>query len=124
MATFNSALLASDPPIQGLHPSIIVPPRRLHLTLGVMSLDQSILSQEETGSPSIEPPTLERASSLLASLQPSILQLLGDRPLQVGLEQMDILKPEKGKPGSGHVLFVGPDLKSPDGIRLKRVCGA
>ena len=38
MSSFTSALLSQSPPIAGLDASIVIPARRLHLTLGVMSL--------------------------------------------------------------------------------------
>ena len=38
ISALTSSWLAHDPPIDGLDPSIVVQPRRLHLTLGVMAL--------------------------------------------------------------------------------------
>ncbi|KIM72484.1 hypothetical protein PILCRDRAFT_740364 [Piloderma croceum F 1598] len=38
VSRFTTALRNNDPPIPGLDDSIIIPPPRLHLTLGVVSL--------------------------------------------------------------------------------------
>ncbi|TEB27248.1 hypothetical protein FA13DRAFT_1736636 [Coprinellus micaceus] len=40
VSSFQSALLAHDPSIAGLNGSIVIDPRRLHLTLGVMALEE------------------------------------------------------------------------------------
>jgi hypothetical protein len=37
-AAFGTALLTAQPPITGMHPSIVMAPVRLHLTIGLMSL--------------------------------------------------------------------------------------
>ena len=56
-------------------------------------------------------------------LRPRILRLLTGHPLEVPLESMDILKPERGN--KAHVLFVGPSpSNTSDRVRnLKSVCG-
>ena len=124
--------------IDGLDTSIIIDPRRLHLTLGVMSLepvDQSLTtldSQRSTqASNSDTPPvalkkTVETALELLASLQPRIAEILeGSAGVKVLLDQLDVLKTQKiqsqrspdkgaqpaeeGPPKVGAgVLFLGP----------------
>ena len=40
MSTFTDALLAAEPAIPGLDATVVVPARRMHFTLGVMSLDR------------------------------------------------------------------------------------
>ncbi|EIM84322.1 uncharacterized protein STEHIDRAFT_159005 [Stereum hirsutum FP-91666 SS1] len=49
ISNFTSALLQSTPPITGFDKSIVISPRRLHLTLGVMSLaeDPGLSSEQE-----------------------------------------------------------------------------
>lgn len=88
ISTFTDSLLMSEPPIPGLDPSIIIAPRRLHLTLGVMSLTPAAPANEGTGAlagaasglQSAEgvgqAKTLEAARNLLASLRPRVLELL------------------------------------------------
>ncbi|KAF7978418.1 hypothetical protein HWV62_580 [Athelia sp. TMB] len=132
IAAFTDGLLRSEIPIAGLHESIIINPRRLHLTLGVMALAPS-------GSPpaAIEPSastpskTLSAARDLLASLQPGIKAILDDggrdRRLKVKLNRMDLMKPErqKGMEGTyGRVLWVGPDMAEEDmnTRQLREVC--
>ncbi|VDC01513.1 unnamed protein product [Peniophora sp. CBMAI 1063] len=126
ISAFTSALTSANPAISGLDPSIIISPRRLHLTLGVMSLDQPSPSTPppSTQSQSTEPPpaTLTRATELLHTLRPRVLEMLGGEPLRVGLERMDIMPPERGDPERAHVLWVGPDLEGEDGRRLRAVC--
>jgi activating signal cointegrator complex subunit 1 len=87
IGAFTSALLASDPPIAGLHESVIVNPRRLHLTLGVMSLAPEIAPPASTtsaqGTQDASPKTLSEAVSCLNSIRPRILEELRGDPLQV-----------------------------------------
>ncbi|KAI0056391.1 hypothetical protein BV25DRAFT_1832272 [Artomyces pyxidatus] len=116
MSAFTSSLLASNPSIPGLERSIVISPRRLHLTLGVVSLSQA------GSSPDAPPHTLEDASYLLHSLQPRVIEILRGQKLTVGLEIMDIMKPERGGHERAHVLYVGPDLNREHGRRLRAVC--
>jgi len=132
--TFTTALLASEPPIAGLDPSIVIPARRLHLTLGVMSLADRSPSSSATPlgtapQQSVER-TLERAAALLQTLRPHVLAMLrgedgSAEPLRLSLQQIDALQFERGRDPSdvrAHVLFAGPDLRSESAQRLKRVC--
>jgi hypothetical protein len=131
ISALTSSWLAHEPPIEGLDPSIIVHPRRIHLTLGVMALDT-------TSSPNPNPnpnPTehgqgqgqherqrdLASATALLASLAPRVRALLAQNPLRVPLGRLAIMQPD---PARAHVLYVEPDLRSTDGRRLRAVCGA
>ncbi|KAA1472261.1 hypothetical protein DENSPDRAFT_170707 [Dentipellis sp. KUC8613] len=108
ISAFTSELLACNPPIPGFDSSIVISPRRLHLTLGVMSLT--------------DPYGLGAARVLLASLRPQILQALGSSSLRVGLDMVDIMPPERGDANRAHVMFAGPDPEGHDGRTLWRIC--
>ena len=88
-----------------------------------MSLDQpQATSHTSAESPPDSERTLIRASELLQTLRPTILAMLNGSPLNIGLERLDIMPPERGNPERAHVLWVGPDLESDDGKRLIAVC--
>ncbi|KZT22875.1 hypothetical protein NEOLEDRAFT_1118987 [Neolentinus lepideus HHB14362 ss-1] len=112
MSTFTQALLAGSPPVTGLDRSIIINPRRLHLTLGVMSLERS-------SAPG--PKTIAAALALLAELRPRIFGILAGEKLRVELKAMDIMKPDKGDPERAHVMWVGPSNNG-SGTKLQEVC--
>ncbi|CDO75978.1 hypothetical protein BN946_scf184981.g3 [Trametes cinnabarina] len=114
MQTFANGLLASTPPIPGLDRTIIVPPRRLHFTLGVMSLDKEAPATAG-GTPQR---TLEAAKRVLDELKPKIAQVLGQEKLRVKLDSMDIMKPERRDPERANVMWIGP---SPDGESARRL---
>jgi len=131
ISALTSSWLAHEPPIDGLDPSIIINPRRLHLTLGVMALappnnhnhNHNHSRDREQGS---EPqPELELdlagATRLLASLAPGIRALLEHSPLRIPLGRLAVMQSD---PTRAHVLYVEPDLRSPEGRRLRAVCGA
>ena len=113
VANFQNGLLAANPPITGIDRSIVIDPRRLHLTLGVMALSTD------------GPHTVASALSLLQSLQPAIAVLLqGRNSVKVRLDSLDILKPDRNR-SNAHVLFLGPStLDDDDGVRLQAVCSA
>jgi A-kinase anchor protein AKAP7 len=111
MSALTSSWLAHEPPIDGLDPSIVVHPRRLHLTLGVMAL---------TSSPNPNSRDLASATALLTSLAPRIRTLLAQNHVRVSLGRLAIMQPD---PERAHVLYAEPDLRSPDGRRLRAVCG-
>jgi len=118
MSNFAASLLAAHPPISGLDKSIIIPGRRLHFTLGVMSLESSVPSGSSSGSP--EKPTIQAAIALLQSLKPHIDKILAKSPsgselplgttshpkLSVVLNAMDVMKLEKNE--MAHVVWIGP----------------
>ena len=108
----TTSWLAHDPPIDGLDPSIVVQPRRLHLTLGVMTL---AAEQDEENTHS-----LAGATQLLAELAPRVRAALGRAPLRVPLGRLAVMQPD---PTRAHVLYAEPDLSSADGRRLRAVCG-
>lgn len=49
------------------------------------------------------------------------MELLGGERLRVGLERMDIMRPDRGDSSRAHVMYVGPMLDSEDAKRLKAV---
>lgn len=119
IAALTSSWLAHEPPIEGLDPSIVVHPRRLHFTLGVMALSSS--SSSSSSSDHDRDRDLASATALLASLTPRIRALLAHNdPLRVPLGRLAVMQPD---PARAHVLYVEPDLRSPDGRRLRAVCG-
>ncbi|EMD39444.1 hypothetical protein CERSUDRAFT_121726 [Gelatoporia subvermispora B] len=151
MTTFTDALLQTSPAITGLDRSIVIPPRRLHLTLGVLSLDTQKSSSSRSARPSARaapvnvssvqsgaststkpsvtaqanpivcPRTLDAVRTLLQGLRPRILEILGREPLRVRLGSMDVMKPERGDLERAHVMWVGPPPEGEDVRRLKAV---
>jgi hypothetical protein len=116
ISALTSSWLAHQPPIEGLDPSIVVQPRRLHFTLGVMTLN----------SPPNDPGydhDLASAMTLLDNLVPSIRTMLANNPLRVPLDcsRLKVMQPD---PTRAHVLYLEPDSRSSDGLRLRAVCGA
>lgn len=109
VSKFTDALLAASPAIPGLDSTIVIPARRLHFTLGVMSLD---LEPAGTGlapdSTRRLPRTLDAARGLLQEIKPKIAGLLCEEKLRVSLDSMDIMKPERGEQGRAHVMWIGP----------------
>src|SRR5712672_2004055 len=123
VSALTSSWLAHEPPIEGLDASIVINPRRLHLTLGVMtrlpSAPQQQEEEEEEGPP--QQRDLASATALLASLAPRVREVLAHDPLRVPLGRLAVMQPN---PARAHVLYVEPDVRSPDGRRLRAVCGA
>jgi len=123
VSALTSSWLAHEPPIDGLDPSIVVHPRRLHLTLGVMALAPSQPTRHHHHRDRESEPELDLpgATTLLASLAPRIRAVLAHSPLRVPLGRLAVMQPD---PARAHVLYVEPDLRSPDGRLLRAVCGA
>lgn len=111
----TTSWLAHDPPIDGLDPSIVVQPRRLHLTLGVMTLTTNQETDEEE-----KTHDLADAARLLAELAPRVRAVLERAPLRVPLGRLTVMQPD---PTRAHVLYAEPDISSADGRRLRVVCG-
>src|ERR1700761_7097965 len=82
----TTSWLSHDPPIDGLDPSIVVQPRRLHLTLGVMALSTDTGTQENAHD-------LNGAARLLAGLTPRIHAALARAPLRVPLGRLAVMQP-------------------------------
>ncbi|CAL1713815.1 unnamed protein product [Somion occarium] len=132
ISAFTTALLASDPAIPGLDETIIISPRRLHLTLGVMSLDlegpgpdpgpdPAPSAEGSSNNSNLRPKTLESATQLLNELKPKVTELLVGQKLRVGLKRINIMKPEHGDPDRAHVLWAGPDYNDEDARRLNAI---
>ena len=118
MSALSSSWLAHEPPIEGLDPSIVVHPRRLHLTLGVMALAQP---DPSSGQGQRQRHDLAGATALLDSLAPRVRAVLAQSPLRVPLGRLAVMQSD---PTRAHVLYAEPDLRSSDGRRLRAVCGA
>ena len=103
VSEFTNALLDAKPAIPGLDATIVVPARRLHFTLGVMSLDL-----DEPSAAGKAPRTLDAAKKLLREVKPKITELLGGNTFRVPLNSLDIMKPEAGDRARAHVMWVGP----------------
>ncbi|PIL34754.1 hypothetical protein GSI_02541 [Ganoderma sinense ZZ0214-1] len=108
VSEFTNALLDAKPSIPGLDASIVVPARRLHFTLGVMSLDLEETSAQGTAAAGKVPRTLDAAKELLREVKPKIMELLGEETFRVPLNSLDIMKPEGGDRARAHVMWVGP----------------
>ena len=89
--------------VEGLDSSIIIDPRRLHMTLGVMALEQDDDSVDPTEAPEtteaqdhLSKKTVSSALYLLNSLKPRISEILQcDKGVKVPLEIMDVLKTQR-----------------------------
>jgi len=124
VSSFTSGLLGTTPALPGLDRTIVIPPRRLHLTLGVMSLEGSENSNIAFDSQATNSrKTLSEALSLLSSLRPQILELLCGARLKVPLHMMGIMPPDRGDPDKAHVLWLGPSRENADAQRLHQVGG-
>jgi len=122
VSTFTNGLLEVTPALPGLDQSIVIPPRRLHLTLGVMSLEDSDDSNIAfDGQASDSRKTISAALSLLTSLRPRISELLCGSPLKVPLHMMNIMPPDGGDPAKAHVLWFGPPHENEDAKLLQKV---
>jgi len=122
VSSFTSGLLGTTPALPGLDRTIVIPPRRLHLTLGVMSLEDSEASNMAFDSQaSNSRKTLSEALSLLSSLRPQISELLCGARLKVPLQIMGIMPPDGGDPDKAHVLWFGPPHENEDAQRLLEV---
>jgi len=123
ISSFTSRLLDTTPALPGLDRTIVIPPRRLHLTLGVMSLDDaegSNIGFDSRGTDSRKK-TLSQALSLLTSLESRISEMLCGAQLTVPLQMMDIMPPDGGDPDKAHVLWLGPSHRNEEARRLRQV---
>ncbi|KAJ7159062.1 kinase A anchor protein [Mycena crocata] len=102
--------------IEGLDKSILVDPRRLHFTIGVMTL-----SSEDSPSPETQitdRKTLAEAIALLHSLAPEIKKITQEL-VMLSLDEMGVLKTKRKQAG---VLYLGPSDESNEStIKLRRI---
>ncbi|THV04682.1 hypothetical protein K435DRAFT_850545 [Dendrothele bispora CBS 962.96] len=101
---FQSSLLHAPNAIRGLDPTIVVNPRRLHFTLGVMALqldDDQVEPRISDDGGSQSRKTVQSALALLQSLQP---QLRSEGALDAPLELMGAFEAREG----ARVLWVSP----------------
>ncbi|KAG1844451.1 kinase A anchor protein [Suillus tomentosus] len=110
--SFTDGLLNCKPALPGLDRGIVIAPRRLHLTLGVMTLENS---------PGSSGRTLEDAQALLCTLRTRVMELLNGHSLSIPLTEMNIMNPDRGNADNAHVLWLGPSLDTEDAQRLKSV---
>ncbi|KAI0702872.1 AKAP7 2'5' RNA ligase-like domain-containing protein [Cytidiella melzeri] len=139
VAAFTEALLNHSPKISGLDHKIVVSPRRMHITLGVMHLTESddivvtappVAARARGGSrgqtnnvlPQPRVKSVRSAIELLNALRPSIMDMLAGEDLRVGLNLMDIMKPDRGDLSKAHIMWAGPSYEDEQAKRLKRVC--
>jgi activating signal cointegrator complex subunit 1 len=112
--SFTDGLLSCKPALPGLDSSVVIAPRRLHITLGVMALEDPLASSNKT---------LANALALLSTLRPRVMEILNGHCLCIPLMEMNIMKPHCGDAENAHVLWFGPSLNTEDGQRLKTVSG-
>ncbi|KAG2139632.1 kinase A anchor protein [Suillus bovinus] len=110
--SFTDGLLNREPAFPGVDRGIVIAPRRLHLTLGVMTLENPLVSSGRT---------LEDALALLSTLRTRIMELLDGHGLCIPLTEMNIMKPDRGNADNAHVLWLGPSMDTSDAQRLKSV---
>jgi activating signal cointegrator complex subunit 1 len=136
---FGQSLLNEiDPPVLGLDESVIIRPRRLHFTLGVMSLasEPPATGSRDVVEPMNQSRTINDAIRFLESLKPRVDELLRvstsgsaveTQKIRVTLNSMDVMKLEKK--GAAHVLWIGPKDGNSVGIadegvnKFRQVCG-
>lgn len=109
LKAFTDGLLNCKPALPGVDRSIVIAPRRLHMTLGVMNLENS------SGR------TLADAQALLTRLRPRIMELLDGHSLCIPLTEMNIMNPDRGNADNAHVLWLGPSPNTKDTQRLKSI---
>ena len=109
--------------VQGLDSSIVIDPRRLHMTLGVMALEQDddvvdpTKAPETTAQGHMHKKTVSSALHLLNSLKPRISEILQfDKGIRVPLEIMHVLKTQKMRLNTKGNKGVG-------GVRIEDVSG-
>ncbi|KAG2122443.1 kinase A anchor protein, partial [Suillus cothurnatus] len=110
--SFTDGLLNCKPALPGVDRGIVIAPRRLHLTLGVMTLENSLASSRRT---------LADAQALLGTLKTRVMELLDGHSLCIPLTEMNIMNPDRGNADNAHVLWLGPSMDTEDAQRLKSV---
>ena len=105
--------------VEGLDSSILIDPRRLHMTLGVMALEQdddsvhpTEASETSIAQGHLPKKTVSSALYLLNSLKPRISEILKfDKGIKVPLEIMHVLKTEKMRSNTKGNQVGGEDRK-------------
>jgi activating signal cointegrator complex subunit 1 len=108
--------------IEGLDRSILVDPRRLHFTIGVMTLSSTGAppQADAPGTVHAQGKTLSGAIALLQSLGPEI-DAITREPVMLSLEKMGVLKTKREQAG---VLYVAPnDEINEDTLKVTRIFG-
>lgn len=123
MSGFTSSLLSNVPTIPGLDESIVIPPRRLHLTLGVMSLEEDSPEILSAPSAAATSETLSTALTLLAFLCPRILAVLDGQPLHIPLKVLDIMRSHRSERETRTICLL-VRTGSEENRKLRAVCGA
>jgi activating signal cointegrator complex subunit 1 len=103
---FTDALVGANPPIEGIHPSIMINPRRLSFPIARLHLDDT---------------TFPKAQELLTSLGPQLLALISafntnspNRKLRAPLTQLRVSRPQNDDLSQTHVAFVGTSRSDPE----------
>ncbi|KAJ7750926.1 AKAP7 2'5' RNA ligase-like domain-containing protein [Mycena maculata] len=103
--------------IEGLDKSILVDPRRLHFTIGVMTLSSDDKLKSDVGDLP-EARTLPEAIALLQALGPEINEIARE-PVVLSLDKMGVLKTQRQQAG---VLYIGPgDESNENTIKVNRI---
>ena len=111
--------------VEGLDSSILIDPRRLHMTLGVMALEQEDDSvgpaeapETRTAQDHLPKKTVSSALYLLNSLKPRISEILqSDKGIKIPLEIMHVLKTQKMRLNTKGNKGVGGDRKEEESGR-------
>ncbi|KAG8717099.1 hypothetical protein FRC09_014752 [Ceratobasidium sp. 395] len=106
---FQKELLKDKVVVKGLDKTIVVDPWRLHITVGLVGLE------EDVGASGPSRHTVESALKLLESLRPEIDNILDGGKLKIDLDKLDITQAAHGgfrDEKFAHVLFVGPSKRN------------
>ncbi|KAH8822140.1 AKAP7 2'5' RNA ligase-like domain-containing protein [Flagelloscypha sp. PMI_526] len=139
LSSFNDQLQQADPPVTGLDETILIRPRRVHFTLGVMSLASrtaarkaskpSSSQQHEAPDPAVSTPikpTVDDALAVLKTLEPSIRQAMGSSGFPaINLNTLNVLKSTFNKESgqtTAHVLYAAPKHGTDDYSKLFSLC--
>ncbi|QRV93643.1 hypothetical protein RhiJN_21661 [Ceratobasidium sp. AG-Ba] len=114
----GNSLLSFSPPITGLDSSIVISPVRLHLTLGVMALDDgpeatsARISNDSKGHHDSEGrKTVQDALSLLQEIKPDVQRFLNNEPLRLTLDELAVMR--RSPEGEADVMYLGPSNTLP-----------
>ncbi|CAK5279014.1 unnamed protein product [Mycena citricolor] len=116
----HARIKAHAPPIVGIDPSILVDPRRLHFTLGVMTLvDADRAAPSGADEPTAPTKTVAEALALLRSLKTQVAEISAGGLLALPLDHMGVLKTHHEEAG---VLYVAPkDEEEEETKKIRRI---